>query len=113
MMAKISRYICSICVNLILIGCASTSKPVVSPGVLSQIKVDVSTKEQVRQLLGDPTEVTQRKMLYSEDIEELWGYKKGAIGIFNIFGTSGMSKDLGPVIVFSPDGVVTFIAVKD
>ena len=109
MMGKISRYICCICVNLILIGCASTSKPVVSPGVLSQIKVDVSTKEQVRQLLGEPFEVKHDKQ-YNE---ELWGYKEGAIAIFRLFGTSGMSKDLGPVIVFSPDGVVQFIAVKD
>ena len=108
MVEKISRGIGLLCVILILLGCAAVSKSGVSREELSQIKANVSTKDQVRQLLGEPVEVQTSEFMGKT--YEYWGDSKGAASIMILFGTSG--KFEGPVIVFRPDGVVDFVGIS-
>lgn len=109
MVGKISRCIGFLCFILVLSGCATASKSGVSREALSQIKVNVSTKDQVRQLLGEPVEVRTSKFDDGKTYE-YWGYSKGAASMMILFGTSG--KFEGPVIVFRPDGVVDYVGIS-
>jgi len=108
MVGKISRCIGLLCLILVPFGCATASKSGVSREALSQIKVGVSTKDQVRQLLGEPVEV--RTSEFMGKTHEYWGYSKGAASMMILFGTSG--KFEGPVIVFRPDWVVDFVGIS-
>ena len=89
------------------------------PKKLEQIQIGVTTKDQVRNLLGNPTDI----QLSSDhnQASESWGYAKGNPSIHPLqyvpgFGVFALSKQPRPSsfsISFSPEGIVDGIVLRD
>ena len=81
-------------------GCTVGNELIVDRSIISQIKENVSTKSDVRGLLGNPED-----QKYNQRGNETWRYRYGKIPICCLMCGSYESHDL--MITFNKNGIVT------
>ena len=111
--------------SLLLVGCATSGNPAVKDETItSQIKIGISTKEDVRELLGKPT-VSMKNAGPSGVLMETWSYGYSRhetnpliyvpiVGLFVLAGGgTGEMETATFTVTFDPQGLVTGVGTGE
>ena len=114
------KIIGSLLVALSLVGCASTGnqnvKAATQESVRAQLKEGVTTKDEVRKMLGEPSSVS-----FTDSGNEIWTFKyseaqshaSNFIPIVGLFSSGADVKNKEVIVLFDKDGKITKYTMRE